>query len=498
MTNVKRKRENEKNDDTREILPLNLLEGEPPMSDDLNSQSERWAIVGAGVLGMTLAHRLAQEGRDVTLFEASDHLGGLASAWNLGDVIWDRHYHVTLKSDTHWRSLLAELGLEREMEWVETKTGFYTDGHLYSMSNTLEFLRFPPLGLWGKLRLGMTIFYASRLKDWKKLERVLATDWLRRWSGSQTLNKIWLPLLRAKLGENYQQASAAFIWAIIARMYAARRTGLKKEMFGYVPGGYARILQRFAEVLAEEKVSIRLCHAAKRAEPVSSGEVCLEFTNGRRERFDRVVLTTAAPIAARICQGLVEEEVSKLKRIQYQGIICASLLLKQPLANFYVTNITEPWVPFTAVIEMSALVDRRYFGGYSLVYLPKYVIPDDPAFSWSDQELEEKFVAALGRMYPHFHASDLLCFRISREKYVLAIPTLDYSEQLPPMESSIPGVYLVNSAHIVNGTLNVNETIQLAEKAAVRLLSLPRRAISMLVSRADGIVETCGQSVSGD
>ena len=59
--------------------------------------------------------------------------------------------------------------------------------------------------------------------------------------------KVWLPLLRAKLGENYRETSAAFIWASIARMYAARRGGMKEELFGYVPGGYARIIQHFAE-----------------------------------------------------------------------------------------------------------------------------------------------------------------------------------------------------------------------------------------------------------
>jgi protoporphyrinogen oxidase len=143
-----------------------------------------------------------------------------------------------------------------------------------------------------------------------------------------------------------------------------------------------------------------------------------------------------------------------------------------------VTNITDPWVPFTGVIEMSALVDRKYFGGNTLVYLPKYVTPEDPAFSSSDQELEKIFVEALLRMYPHVKRSDLLCFRVSRVRYVLALSTLNYSERLPPMTTSIPGVHIVNSAHICHGTLNVNETIQLAEKAAVSLLSLPRRNIS--------------------
>ena len=73
---------------------------------------------------MTLAHRLKQHGYSVTLFERALQVGGLASAWRLGDITWDRHYHVTLLSDTHTRAMLAELALEQEMRWVETKTGF--------------------------------------------------------------------------------------------------------------------------------------------------------------------------------------------------------------------------------------------------------------------------------------------------------------------------------------------------------------------------------------
>lgn len=435
-----------------------------------NGKAKRWAIVGGGLLGMTVAHRLAQQGHDVTLFEGAPHLGGLASAWQLGDVTWDRHYHVTLLSDTRLRSLLAELGLEQEMRWVETRTGFYTGGKLYSMSNTLEFLRFPPLHLLDKLRLGMTIFYASRVKNWRALEEVLVADWLGRWSGRRTFEKIWLPLLRAKLGENYRQTNAAFIWATIARMYAARRTGLKKEMFGYVPGGYARILERFGEALIAEGVRIELGRAVNKAS-AEDGGVRLEFDGGDLESFDQLVLTVPAPVAARVCSGLSVEESERLNKVRYQGIICASLLLKKPLADFYVTNITDERVPFTAVIEMSALVGRQQFGGNSLVYLPKYVDSNDKAFSLSDAEIEAEFTEALARMYPGFEKSDLLSFRVSRVRHVFPLPTLGYSKQLPPVKTSTPCIHILNSAHIINGTLNVNETVQLAERGVRELLA---------------------------
>ena len=216
-----------------------------------NPNQTRFAIAGGGMLGLTLAMRMAKQGHDVTLIEAAPSLGGLASVWNIGDIEFDRHYHVTLLSDSRLRNLVSEIGLEDEMRWIETKTGFYTDDKLYSMSNTKEFLQFPPLTLIEKLRLGGTIFYASKISNWKRLEKLPVAKWLRRWSGTGTFKKIWEPLLKAKLGDSYKITSAAFIWAHISRMYKARRTGLKKEMFGYVKGGYRTIINRLIEVLDE-------------------------------------------------------------------------------------------------------------------------------------------------------------------------------------------------------------------------------------------------------
>jgi protoporphyrinogen oxidase len=434
--------------------------------------TDQWAIVGGGLLGMTLAYRLAQHGKQVTLFEAGDRLGGLASPWELGNVVWDRHYHVTLLSDSYLRDLLKQLELEQDMKWVETRTGFYTDGQLYSLSNTLEFLKFPPLGLLDKLRLGATIFYASKVKTWRRLEKISVSQWLTRWSGRRTFEKIWLPLLRAKLGENYQKTSAAFIWATIYRMYAARRTGLKKEMFGYVPGGYARILNRFSHVLNEAGVRIKPRHKIRAiSQSSSSGRIALEFQTGSLDYFDNVVLTIPSVAAPQVCEDLSDAEKARLNEVRYQGIVCASLLLKKPLSDFYVTNITDQNIPFTAVIEMSALVDRKHFGGHSLVYLPKYLDSDHPDFLISDDEIKDRFLAALKRMYAHFSPEDVLAFRVSRVRHVFPIPTLHYSEKVPPIETSTAGLYLVNSAQIVNGTLNVNETIQLAEQSLPKLLA---------------------------
>ncbi len=189
----------------------------------------------------------------------------------------------------------------------------------------------------------------------------------------------------------------------------------------------------------------------------------LENSKTRNQEFDKVILTCPSNIAAQICPQLTEQERLKLSNIKYQGIVCASVLMKKSLSNFYVTNITDE-TPFTGIIEMSALVDKKEFGGNALVYLPKYVASDDELFEKSDAEIENSFLSTLEKMYPHFKREDVLSFKVSRVRQVFPIPTLNYSENLPSVTTSIDGVYIVNSAQITNGTLNVNETIQLAEK----------------------------------
>ena len=434
--------------------------------------SERIGIVGGGVLGMTLALRLAQRGHRVSLFDGAAGLGGLAAPHRLGRCTWDRFYHVILLSDTHLLSLLRELDLEQDLRWGVTRTGVFGNGKLHSLSTTLEFLTFPLLSLTDKARLAGTILRAARITDGQHLEAVPVSDWLIRWSGRQTFERLWLPLLKAKLGDNYRIASASFIWAIIARMYAARRSGLKREMFGYVDGGYAVILARLRARLEETGVTIYAGSAVTRVDN-QGASAQIATADGLTREFDRAVLTVSCGKASSLCPALTDDERARLARPVYQGVVCASLLLRRPLGGFYVTNITDDGFPFTAVIEMTALVDRSRFDGHTLVYLPRYLAQDDPFWSRTDRDIQETFLAGLGRMYPGLSREDVLACEISRVRDVLAISTLNYTrDALPPVSTTIDRVYLVNSAQIANGTLNVNETIKLAE---TQIADLTRR-----------------------
>jgi len=429
------------------------------------------AIAGGGLLGMVLALRLAQSGHAVTLLEAAPRGGGLAGAQSIGGLDWDRFYHVVLLSDGRTRALLDELGLADRLHWGTTRTGFFTDGAMHSMSDSLEFLRFPPLSLLDKLRLGGTIFAASRIRDHRPLEQVSAVDWLRRWSGQRVLEKIWMPLLRSKLGDNAPLASAAFIWAIIARMYAARRAGLKRELFGWIDGGYGIVIEALQRRL--DAAGVRTLHEARVAsiEGQASGAVAT-LADGRRITADRLVSTLPVPVFATTCKGLPSEQRARLDAVVTQGIVCVSLLIERPLSTYYVTNVTDRWVPFTGVIEMTALVPPARFGGRSLVYLPIYLPQDAPQWGHDDAAILEPCLAALERMHPHFDRTQVVDAKVARARHVLAVSTIDYTERaMPTVETGVPNVFQLNSAQIAQGTLNVDETLGVVEQ---RLAALRR------------------------
>ncbi len=448
-------------------------------------------------MGLVAALRLAEKGERVTLIESSSSLGGLTASWELEvplgskvqvagtseKVEWDKFYHVVLLSDSRIRSVLKMLGLDEEIQWVQTKTGFYSEGKLYPLSSSVDFLMFPPLNLYQKFRLGSTIFLGSKIRNWKSMEGMLVGDWLRRWSGKSTYEKIWKPLLKAKLGMAYERTAASFIWAYIDRMYKARRSGMKRELFGYVPGGYKRIIEGLEKHLRDIGVTIiknaPVQHIVPKATcenspssnvSASNDDSAIEITFGtdhdsKKQTFDRVIMTSPYRVIERTCPWLSASERQKLSSTEYLGVVCTSILMDRPLTGYYVTNIIDDWVPLTGIIEMGAILPPEKLGGNYLVYLPQYMLSSDSRLHEPDQVIHERCLATLDRMYPEKSIrQSVKSIQTARATFVMALPTLNFSDSRPPVLLNKRGVYLLNSARIVKGTLNVNETLELLEE----------------------------------
>ena len=89
----------------------------------------RVAVLGAGVAGLTAAHRLARAGHAVDVYERWPGLGGQAATLDVGDgVRLERYYHHLFTSDRHIQALYAELGLPDAIEWRPSSVAYFARG----------------------------------------------------------------------------------------------------------------------------------------------------------------------------------------------------------------------------------------------------------------------------------------------------------------------------------------------------------------------------------
>lgn len=431
-------------------------------------------IVGGGMMGLATAFYLARDGVKVTVFEKEQGLGGLSCSEEITPgLIWDRYYHVILTPDDKLLKFIEEIGLSSEVRFRETKTGFYMEGELHSISNIMEFLRFKPLSIVDKLRLGVGVLYASRIKDkdWKRLERLDAKTWLIRVFGHRIYEKLWDPLLRSKLGSAKEQASGSFIWTIIKRFYGTRHEGSKKEMMGCVRGGYHNIIKQTQKKLYERDVKIFSNHGVKTLEPLSNGKIRINCLNGKTFDFDKVIATIPSPDVIRIWPEIPDDFRFMLEKVRYLCLVCVTLVLKGSLTPFYVTNLADSELPFTGLIEATNVIPQGYFGTKALIYLPRYMPIDDPFYKSADEEVLNIFLNALRKIFPDFTDDDILASRVNRVLYDQPILEVDYSKNIPSMKTPMENFYMVNTTMILNSTLNNNQVIRLARKMADYLLN---------------------------
>lgn len=417
-------------------------------------------VIGGGLSGLAVSQRLAARGHEVVVLERDSQPGGLATYQDHGPFVFDRYYHVILPSDRYLIGFIRDIGLEDELLWETTLTGFYVDEVMHSMSNSMEFLRFPPLSLWSKFRLGLTILYCSRINDWRRLEKIKVGDFLLKLSGRATYEKIWKPLLLAKLGENYQRVSAVFIWTYVKRMFSARDSSASKESMGHVRGGYRTIFSRLTEVIEGSGGEVRLNTAVERIEPAATGAGLDVITAGKREHFDKVVFTGPVPVLGKVADSELVATEHSGQAVEYLGVLCMALVTTKPLTEFYILNIADSRIPFTGVVGMSNIMEPGETAGHHLTYLPKYVLSTDSELDRDEAELQEEFLAGVRIMFPDLSDEDIVSCRVHRARIVQPLQVLGFSDLIPRATTQHPDLFVLNTAQFVNNTLNNNEVIR--------------------------------------
>ncbi len=451
------------------------------MMDRQRNQQPRLAIIGGGIMGVTLAYYLTRQGMTIDLYEASATVGGLAGPLSLADgTAVDRFYHAILSSDSHLAQLCDELGIADQLRFRPTKMGFYTNQTIYPMNGVGDFLRFPPLNWLDRLRLGLTVLAAQRVRDWQTLEQVSIETWLTRWNGGNAYEHLWRPMLRAKFDGGFAEVPATWIWSRLVRMKSTRSGARQQEAAGHLIGGYQTLLQAMAAAITAGGGRILLQTPVEQI-VVAEGQARGIQVKGRFIPYDGVIGALQAPLFSRLLPQADPAYRTTLTDQRYLGIVCPLLVLDRPLTGYWTLNITDESIPFTGIIETTAYIDPRYVGGHHLIYLPKYTAPGSEWQHKTDDEIRTIWLHHLRRMFPDFDESAIQEFQVHRERYVEPLHGLNEWHKIPPIKTPVDRLYLVTTAQIYPALTNGESVSCHAWQAAAMITQAYPSVVKTLV-----------------
>ena len=434
----------------------------------------RVGIIGGGVAGLAAAYELTKRGHYAEVFEQAPFLGGQASTFPVYGGQLERGYHHLFVSDTAITELIHELGLGDRLAWLESKVGLYHDGKVWDFSTPLDLLRFTPISLLQRLRVGLWTVILQRTNDWNKFENVTAKDWLSKHMGAQAYRVLWEPLLRGKFGQHYDQVSMTWIWGKIRLRVASRGKGLQKERLGYPMGSFGEVIDVLAERVRRQGGEIHISSRVNQAtveDGVASGmEVQIGDGTPERRHYDAVIATTPSYVFTRLVPPMPEEYTEMLTGVRYLSAVVLILVMDRPFTPKYWMNIADADMPFVALIEHTNMIDKELYGGKHILYISNYPDRESDLYRLSAEEMLELFVPHLKKINPDFDTSWVLEHHHHRVDGAQPIIGINYSQRIPDHRTPFDKLYLANTTQIFPEDRGTNYSIRMGRQVARMVL----------------------------
>ena len=442
----------------------------------------RTAVLGAGVAGLVAGLRLTQAGHTVDVYERWPGLGGQAATIDVGGGHrLERYYHHLFSTDRHIAALYDELGMPDELEWLSSSVAYFTQGKSWPFVTPLDLLRFRPLPLLARIRLGVAVLAIQRGPgNPAPFERVTARKWIERYMGRDAYRALWGPLLRGKFGERADDI--AMVW--LQNKFRLRRgDDAAEEKLGYPRRSWEPLFEALRDRIESGGGRVLIDRPAARL------SAALEVTPGapnsfRRghdprdfetlppERYDAVLATLPNDVFERLLEPgvLPEAYLAKLRAIEYFTALCLLLELDRQFSPFYWTNIGDDALPFVGLIEHTNLIAPSRYGGRRFLYVANYLPRGHELLELEPEALLERYTPGLQAVNGAFDRSWVKHLWLHREPAAQPIVTVGYREKIPPMKTPRRGLVLANTTQIFPEDRGTNYAVREGDQAARALL----------------------------
>jgi protoporphyrinogen oxidase len=432
----------------------------------------RVAVIGAGVCGLVAAHRIAGAGHEVDVYERWPGLGGQAATIDVGGGHrLERYYHHLFTSDRHIAALYDELGLE--LEWRTSSVAMFARGRQWPFTTPGDLLRFGPLPPFDRVRMGAAVLALQRFaNDRAPYERVTARAWIEKWMGGAAYREVWGPMLRGKFGARADAIAMVWLWN---KLRLRRGEDSREEKLGYPPGSWEPMFHALEHSIEAHGGRVLIDRPAIRIDPgfevtygatgsFRAGHDPRRFERAGSERYDRVLATVPGDVFAALT-GLPEPP------IEYFAALCLLLELERPFSDFYWTNVADRDLPFVGLIEHTNFVEPEHYDGRRFLYVANYLEHGHELLSLDADAVLERYTPGLRKVNPAFDRAWIRNLWLHREPAAQPIVTVGYHERIPPLRTSVPGLFLANTTQVYPEDRGTNYAVRLGDDAAREVLA---------------------------
>lgn len=437
--------------------------------------------------GLVAARRLSLEGAQVDVYERWPGLGGQVATVDVGGdgTLLERYYHHLFTSDVAIADLYDELGMDDAIEWFESSMAFFAEGKTHPFTTPLDLLRFSPMSLPSRIRMGLRVLGLNRATKAEDFEAMTARSWIEAKMGKQAWSAVWGPMLRGKFGDRAEEISMVWIWSKIRVRRQVSGKEARQELLGYPKDSWQPLLDRLSREITDnggrvliDRPAASISREGERfavtpgaGDSFRRGHDPKSFERESPETYDAVLATVPSDVFLSLLEPDLAEAVgedyrSKLASIDYQTALCVLLELDRPFSENYWTNIADPEMPFVGLIEHTNLIDPARYGGRHLFYIANYVDPGDELLGLDPDQLLQRYMPGLQKVNPEFSAERVLNRWVFSEPAAQPTVTVGYRERIPPMHTPVPGLTLANTTQIYPEDRGTNYSVRLGEEAA--------------------------------
>ena len=450
------------------------------------------AVIGAGMTGLVAALRLTRRGEECDVYERWPGLGGQVATIELSrGARLERYYHHLFTTDVHIQALYEELNMPDPIEWRPSSVAVFADGRSHPFTTPLDLLRFRPLPLASRLRMGLAVLWLQRRhRDVAPFENETARAWIERSMGRAAWERVWGPLLRGKFGGRADEISMAWLWSKLTLRRRIEGRGARRELLGYPVGGWQPLLERLRDEIQANGGRVLIDRPAARIVRQDGGFLVQAGAAGsfhrghdprrfeRRsdppQRYHAVIATVpndifAAALDPALARSLSPGYLERLRSIEYHTAVCLLLELDRPFSPFYWTNIAEPGLPFVGLIEQTNFVEPERYGGRRYLYVANYVAPGDELLELDPDELIVRYAQGMRLVNPEFDRGWIRESWLFSEPAAQPIVTVGYRGRMPPLDTGVRGLVLANTTQIYPEDRGTNYSVRLADQAVAAL-----------------------------